>query len=113
MVGCVAALVAATAGAASAPALELASRSPVVVTGTGFRAHEHVAVAVAVRGEKTRVARVVTRASGSFRAAFRGLAAPRCSAVAVVATRQNGTHVRLHLMAPGCISPGQAVAPAR
>lgn len=107
LVGCAALLLAAHAGAATKPALRLVSRSPVVVSGTGFAAREHVSVAVSVHGQPARVARVVAAAAGSFRTTFRGLAAPRCSAVVVIATRTSGAKVRLVLAAPGCVSAGE------
>jgi hypothetical protein len=105
--GTVAVLLGASAGAATKPALRLVSRTPVAVSGTGFKAREHVAVAVSVHGQTTRVARVVAAAAGSFKASFRGLTAPHCSAVVVIATRASGARVRLVLAAPGCISAGE------
>lgn len=107
VLGCAALLVATSAAAAAKPALHLVSRTPVAVGGTGFRAREHVAVAVSVHGQRTRVARVTATASGAFRASFRGLTAPRCSAVVVIATRASGVRVRLVLAAPGCVSAGE------
>ena len=105
--GCAALLLAAHAGAATKPALRLVSRSPVVVSGTGFRAHERLAVAVSVHGQAARSARVVATTAGSFRTTFRGLTAPKCSAVVVIATRASGAKVRLVLAAPGCVSAGE------
>jgi hypothetical protein len=59
-------LVAACADAAvQEPALRVASRSPLVVRGQGFRAGEHVAV-IAITGLGPRKARVVAR-DGAFR----------------------------------------------
>jgi hypothetical protein len=107
VMGCAALLLAAYAGAATKPALRLVSRSPVVVSGTGFKAHEHVAVAVSVHGQAARTARVVAAPTGSFKTTFRGLTAPRCSAVVVIATRASGAKVRLVLAAPGCVSAGE------
>jgi len=104
---CVAVLLAGSAGAASTPALRLASRTPVTVTGAGFKSREHVTVAVAVRSRGTRISRVVAAATGSFRATFRGLTAPRCSAVVVTAVRASGAKVRLALAAPGCVSAAE------
>jgi hypothetical protein len=105
--GTVAALLAASAGAAAKPALRLVSRTPVGVSGAHFKAHEHVVVAVSVHGQASRVDRVVAGAAGSFKASFRGLTAPRCSAVIVIATRASGAKVRLVLAAPGCVSAGE------
>lgn len=105
--GTVAMLLAASAGAATKPGLRLVSRTPIAVAGTGFKAHEHLAVVVSVHGQAARVARVVAAATGSFKASFRGLRAPRCSAVVVIATRASGAKVRLVLAAPGCVSAGE------
>ncbi len=107
ILGCVALLAAASAGAAAAPSLRLTSRTPVTVTGKGFKGHEHLTVAVAVRGQGSRIAKVSAAAAGSFTESFRGLAAPRCSAVVVTVVRATGAKVRLALAAPGCISAGE------
>jgi hypothetical protein len=100
-----AALLGATAAAASAPALRLADRSPFVVTGSGFPAGAKVAVVATRHG----TVHVVAGRAGAFRARFPGAGISRCDTLVVTATAAKARAV-LKIPRPAC-SPAREPTP--
>jgi xanthine dehydrogenase molybdopterin-binding subunit B len=108
LVGLLVVLIAASAAGASTspPALRVARITPLIVTGTHFRAHEHVRITAT--STDTRASRSATAAvDGSFRVGFGDLVTDRCSGVRVVAVGVSGSHaaVKAVPMCPPAASP--------
>lgn len=103
------ALLAFAAAGASAPAVKLADRSPLVVSGSGFEAH--ASVRVTVSAPHVKVAKTVhAGADGRFRARW-AFTVGRCSGVTMVA-RSAKTHAFLAVTrGPGCPSTGDPIDP--
>jgi hypothetical protein len=75
---------------AAAPRLVIANSSPLVVSGSHFKAGERVTVTF---GQSTR--RVRTTRLGRFRASFAGVAVDRCSGLRIAAVGARGDRALL------------------
>jgi len=92
------ALAAPTTAVTTRPALRLADDSPLMFSGTGFRANEHVRV-VAIAGKRaTHWATAGTR--GRFAVRFLGMAADACRGLSATAIGDQGSRAT-YKRAPG------------
>ena len=101
--GIAAAYAAAAFAAANSAHLLIAKMSPVVVSGTGFKARERVSLTVTSKATRTK--RVVAGPRGGFKITFRGLSIAHCVAYSVTAKGNHGSTATLKVV-PEC-------APAR
>jgi len=86
--------------------LSLGSRSPVTVSGSGFKAHEHVKLTVSATTTRSKL--LVTGTRGGFRTTFKAFAIGRCDAYVVTAKGNRGSSAVVRVT-PDC-APARAPA---
>ena len=82
--------------------IEITSRSPVVVRGTGFRLSERVTVSVSAKATYKKV--VTASRLGAFRVTFRGMAIGSCEFYSAKARGSRGSTASLKVI-PECAAP--------
>jgi hypothetical protein len=101
LVAAVAVLSAADATARSTPKIMVTSTTPVVVSGTGFRARE--TVRVVVRADESYAAkRATASATGELTMRFARVTLDRCGELVVTAKGDKGSRARVHRVPPAC-----------
>jgi hypothetical protein len=92
------AVAAPTTAVSTRPALRVAEPSPLMISGTGFRASEHVRV-VAIAGKRA-THWVTAGARGRFAVRFRGMYADTCRGLTAIAIGDLGSRAT-YKRAPG------------
>jgi hypothetical protein len=87
--------------AAFASATLTVKRTPLTVSGTGFKSNERVRLVVTVGGRDYAGAAKAT-ASGSFSFRFAGVRPDRCAAISVRAVGLRGSKATAKFQAPEC-----------
>jgi hypothetical protein len=101
-------LVTAAAASTRSARITVPSLSPVVVSGTGFRAGERVAVSVS--SKSTQKKSVTASLRGRFRATFRGFSIPDCEQYSARAKGSRGSSASVKVM-PECAPTGPTGEP--